>query len=264
MPHVVIVHVPGAEPERRELPGPISAGGSRADGLLLPGAPAGALRLLPLEAGAVVEAGAAGVRVGGHAVRPGARRLLRPGERVELRGFAVVLERAPAPEATRAAASALLHQAARGAAPGDGPRLVVLTGPSAGERHALGAEATVGRGRAAVIRIRDPLASRVHARLRAGPGGATLEDLGSRNGVRVNGVPVERLPCPVAPGDEIAVGETLLAFEDPWPDPPAASEAAPPRSPRPPGGPRRPRIPSRLAAALLLALCAAALALAGS
>jgi hypothetical protein len=257
MPHALTVLARGADPERREILGPLSAGGSRADGLLLPGAPARALRLLPLPAGVVVEAGAPGVRVGGHPVAPGARRLLRPGERAELRGLAVILERAPPPEATRVAASALLRDAARGASPGAGPGLVVLTGPQAGERHPLGAEATIGRGRAAVVRVRDPLASRLHARLRARPGGATLEDLGSKNGVRVNGVAVDRRPCLLAPGDEIAIGETLLALEDPWPDPPASSE------PRP-APPRRAGIPPRLAAAVLLALSAAALALAGS
>jgi hypothetical protein len=253
--HALVVHVPGAAPARRQVAAPVTAGGSRADGLLVPGAPAAAVRLVPAAAGVVVEAGAAGVRVAGHAVHPGARRLLRGGERAELPGATLSLEPAAPAEGTRAAASPVL----RGEVAGGGPSVVVLTGPRAGERHALGDGLTAGRGRAASLRVPDPLASRVHLRLRAGPGGPTVEDLGSKNGARVNGVELERRrPCPVRPGDEIRLGDTLLCLESPWPGP-----AAPPDAAHRPGGARR-RVPSAFAAALLLALSAAALALAGS
>jgi hypothetical protein len=259
--HEITVHLPGAAPERRALTGATAAGGSRADGVFLPGVAPGAVRLVPAAAGLVVEANAAGLRVAGHAVLPGARRLLRPGERAELQGAAISLEgAASAGGATRVAAAALLRDAAAGNAPIAGPRLVVLTGPAAGERHPLGAEETIGRGRAATIRIADPQASRLHARLRVGHGRAILEDLRSKNGLRLNGVQLDRGPRSVEPGDEIAVGETVLTLEDSWPAAPRRSPAAEPS----PGPACRPRLPAHLAAAALLALSAAALALAGS
>jgi len=257
MERVLTVHLPGAEPVRRELAAALTAGGSRADGLLLPGAPPGALRLLPVKTGVVVEPGVAGVRVAGRAVPAGARRLLRPGERIELASVALALAAPPLPEATRVAASPVL----RGEIAGDGPAVLVLTGPRAGERHAIGAGLTAGRGRGASLRVPDPLASRVHLRLRSAPSGATLEDLGSKNGVRVNGVRVDRRPCPVRPGDEIALGDTLLLLEDPWAG--GATEAGSAADARSGDRARRP-LPRALAAALLLALAAAALAAAGS
>lgn len=248
---------------------PALAGGSRADELHLPGVASSALRLSPVAAGLVVEALAAGVRAAGHALTPGARRLLRGGERVEVQGASLLVEPAPAGGgATRVAAAALLREAAAGDEV-SGPHLVVLSGPAAGARHVLGPEQTVGRGRGATIRIADPEASRVHARVRVGARGATIEDLRSKNGVRVNGIPVERRPVPLAAGAEITIGETVLALVD------RRADAAPRRAPRRGGSgapvhgrpgtsaPRRP-LPAQALAALLLALSAAALALAGS
>jgi FHA domain-containing protein len=262
--HELTVHAAGAPPEKRAISVATTAGGSRADGLVVPDAPPAAALLLPVAAGVVVEAGAPGIRVAGHAVAPGQRRLLRPGERAEVGGAALALERpAPPDGATRAAAAALLRDAAAGAMAIAGPRLVVLNGPAAGERHPLSAEQTLGRGRAATIRIADPHASRVHARVRVGSGGATIEDLRSKNGVRVNGVRVERRPSPLRPGDEVAVGDTLLALEDPAPPPPGPG----PGGPDPPPGRRsgrRGRPVGHAAAAALLALSAVALAIAAS
>jgi hypothetical protein len=195
-------------------------------------------------------------------VAPGERRLLRPGEEAELQGVTLALAGAPPPveDGTRCAAAALL----RGAAAGEiaaGAALVVLSGPAAGARHPLGAEATLGRGRAATIRLFDPRASRLHARLRSVAGGVTLEDLGSKNGVRLDGVRIEaRRPYPLTPSQELSVGDTLLALE-----PPARVPAADPRPVRG-ASPARSvsAIALRLATAALLALSAAALALAGS
>jgi hypothetical protein len=258
----ITVSRPDAEPERRAVDAALSAGGSRADGLLLPGLAPGALRLVPGPAGLVVEASAPGVRVAGHPVAPGARRLLRPGERAEVLGVALALHRAEplADTGTRCAAAALLRDVAAGATPA-GPRLVVLTGVAAGAVHALGPEQTVGRGRDAAIRIPDARASRVHARLRVEPRGAWVEDLGSKNGVRVNGAGIEpRRPATVAAGDEIVLGDTTLVFEDGW----SGAEGG---SGGPAAAPRRGRLSRaalRLAAAALLAVAAAALALAGS
>jgi hypothetical protein len=257
----LLVFLPGGEPPaRRDLSKPLAAGGSRADDVFLPSCPAGALRLVPCPAGAVVEAVASGVRVGGHAVHAGARRLLRPGERAELHGAALALDRRPAAsEPTRIAAAALLRNAAAGSPPSLGLHLLVLTGPAAGTRHGLGPEQTIGRGRAATIVLPDPSASRVHARLLLGPDGARIEDLRSKNGVRVNGVRVERRSFPFRSGDELVVGETVLALTEAEEDA-EGMESSPP-SPGPSG---RRRLSARLVAAALLSLSAAALALAAT
>jgi hypothetical protein len=244
----VLLQLAGAAPIRRDLAGPLVAGGSHADDLLLPGCPAATLRLVPCAAGAVVEVAAPGVRVAGHPVHAGARRLLRPGEAVTLHGVVLELLAAPLPEETRAAAAALLRDAAAGAAGPSGLHLVVLTGPAAGARHALGPAQTLGRGRAASIVLPDPTASRVHARLTVDPDGARLEDLRSKNGVRVNGVRIDGA-FPLRAGDELTVGETTLALADGAAAPGSATAIR-----------RRPR--SSLVVAALLALSAAALALA--
>jgi hypothetical protein len=256
--HVLSIERPGRPAERLELATPLQAGGSRADDLQLATWPPSALRLVPADTGVVVEANAFGVRVAGRPVPPGGRRLLRPGERAELHGVAIGVEAAPVPDATRAAAAALLRGAARGDALALGPHLLVLTGPAAGARHPLCAEQTVGRGRAASIVLPDPHASRVHARLRLGDEGAWVEDLGSKNGVRVNGVRIERRPCELRPGDELLVGETALALQD------AGGTLAPAAPPASPCDPPRRRVPARLVAAALLAASAAALALAAT
>jgi hypothetical protein len=203
----------------------------------------------------VAEANAPGLRVAGRPVPPGTQRLVRPGERAELQGNAIAVELAPQAEGTRAAARALLRDAAAGGTPVAGPRLVVLTGPAAGSRHPLGAEQTLGRGRGAAIRIPDPQASRVHARVRLEAAGATIEDLGSKNGVRVNGVRIDGGPCPLGPADELGIGETALAVEEVE----LAADAVA-AGPRP--APRIRRPSAHLLAAALLALSAAALALA--
>jgi hypothetical protein len=257
--HVLTILRTGVEPEQRELSAPASAGGSLADLVSVPGAPAAALRLEPCVAGVVVEARAAGIRAASRPLHPGARRLLRPGEEVELGGARIRVAPRVAPDATRAAAAALMRAAvASPSAPIAGPRLVVLTGGDAGAWHLLAAVQVLGRGRSSAIRIPDPRASRRHARLSLGAGGASLEDLGSKNGLRVNGVAVERRPCPLQDGDEITVGDTTLALVlghacAPAGPPSAAAsrEARPARLPGP-----------RIAAAALLGLCAAALALA--
>jgi hypothetical protein len=196
------------------LEGPTTLGGSRADGISLPGLPPAALRLEPCAAGVVLQPSATGLRVGGRAVSPGTRRLLRPAEPARFRGVGLELSARPPPEGTRASASALLRGAAEVAARPAGPHLLVLTGPEAGARLALGSELVLGRGRSAPLRIGDPAASRCHARLRIGPAGASVEDLGAKNRLQVNGVPAERRPVPLSPGDRLTVGGTELAFED--------------------------------------------------
>jgi hypothetical protein len=261
MHHRIAVAVPGQPDAEVPLDRPATAGGSHADAIHLAGLPPGALGLEPVEAGVVATARIGGARAAGHPLPPGARRLLRPGERVELQGASFGPLAGPPPEGTRLLAAALLAQAAAGEVPIAGLHLVVLTGPSAGARLPLGPEEILGRGRAATLRIADPRASRRHVRLRVA-GGVTVEDLGSKNGLRVNGVAAERGPRPLQAGDELAIGDTLLALADPDVErgaPPSAPRDPNPTSPSPPLA--RGRGPAQVAVALLG--LAAAIALAG-
>jgi len=154
------------------------------------------------------------------------------------------------PEGTRTLAAGALRAAARGLPGPPAPRLEVLDGPLAGRWLPLGEEETVGRGAGASLALPDPEASRRHLRLRLLAGVVTAEDLGSKNGSRVNRWRLRRARR-LHPGDELTVGTTRLRLENPQ---------------RPPGprAPRRPRLPSPPAPALWgtgLALLAAAAAL---
>lgn len=59
--------------------------------------------------------------------------------------------------------------------------------------------------------LEDPNVSRRHMELRRDSAGWVAVDLGSTNGVKVNGRRVEE--APLEPGDEIAVGVSRFTFE---------------------------------------------------
>ncbi|MEA2405507.1 MAG: hypothetical protein QOE08_2154 [Thermoleophilaceae bacterium] len=81
-----------------------------------------------------------------------------------------------------------------------------------GKRNVLGGSRVVlGRSRECDIVIDDPNISRRHAELRREGGGWVVADLGSTNGVKVNGRRVNEHP--LSPGDEITLGLEHLTFE---------------------------------------------------
>jgi hypothetical protein len=90
------------------------------------------------------------------------------------------------------------------------PVLVCLTG-DAPRRFALTKTAvTVGRGPQCDLQILTHFVSREHARLTFDGGATFIEDLGSRNGVFVNSVRVDRRD--LQQGDLITIGETQFRF----------------------------------------------------
>jgi DNA-binding winged helix-turn-helix (wHTH) protein len=71
----------------------------------------------------------------------------------------------------------------------------------------------IGRASDAAIRINNHMVSRHHARIVVDHEGATLEDLGSKNGTQLWGEPVTG-PTRLRDGDEIAVGPSILVFHE--------------------------------------------------
>ena len=82
-----------------------------------------------------------------------------------------------------------------------------------GTRHPLDGDlVTIGRQASCTIVIADNNISRVHARFRGGDHGWTIEDLGSTNGTKVNGVLISE-PTLLSHGHVIALGSLQMHFE---------------------------------------------------
>ena len=72
---------------------------------------------------------------------------------------------------------------------------------------------TIGRSARSDLCIPDAFASRLHAEVRQEGDSFWLQDLGSANGTRYNGMPVKN-PVPISVGGEIQIGETIMVFDD--------------------------------------------------
>jgi hypothetical protein len=124
---------------------------------------------------------------------------------VEKRGPADLAH--PANDAAAPHRSVALDGAAEHA---ESPTLICLTG-DAPKRFALTKETvTVGRGPQCDLQIVTHFVSREHARLTVSGDATTIEDLGSRNGVFVNSVRVDRRQ--LQQGDLVTIGETQFRF----------------------------------------------------
>lgn len=72
---------------------------------------------------------------------------------------------------------------------------------------------SIGREDDNLIRLNDERISRFHAKIQEDEGRIILTDLGSTNGTRVNGHPVQLRV--LQPGDQISVGRCILVFGSP-------------------------------------------------
>ena len=94
-------------------------------------------------------------------------------------------------------------------APLDGRQALLV---SEGRRQVLsGDRAVIGRSRECDVVVSDPNVSRRHAELRRDENGWHAVDLGSTNGVKVNGRRVDQVP--LRDGDRVTIGVTDLTFE---------------------------------------------------
>jgi S-DNA-T family DNA segregation ATPase FtsK/SpoIIIE len=132
----------------------------------------------------------------------------------------------------------------------------VVGGPDSGRRYPLRpGDHVVGRAGSATIRVLDPSVSRHHAVLTVTPEGLRISDLGSANGIDVEGVRVAAAGSPVRAGQRIHLGRSTFVVREPGARP-AVTEVTgdgrllvhrPPRrvGPAPPVVVRRPRKPQR-------------------
>lgn len=95
------------------------------------------------------------------------------------------------------------------------PALVETRGSHRGRTHAVPfGEHILGRGRGAQVSLDDRDVSRRHARLVVTTDGITLFDLGSKNGVTIDGRRVEDSVA-LRHGDELTVGDVTLRVRHP-------------------------------------------------
>lgn len=173
---------------------------------------------------AVVDEGSTnGTRVNGALLPAGRRKAVRDGDVVCLAEFALTVCRtlspADPPERTASIARRMLLDALRDAggeaAP---PHLLLVNTRAAGRAWALreGEVLVIGRGEGCDVVLEDRDCSRRHAEVSRDVEGAVLRDLGSRNGVVVQGrASTERR---LRHGDELTFGRTVLRFVDPTED----------------------------------------------
>ncbi len=90
--------------------------------------------------------------------------------------------------------------------------LVCIHGGPLGRAYKLGdrKEVVIGRGPGCPICIEDSTISREHAMIRGEPGGRVVDDLGSTNGIIVNGTRIER--APLRSGDTLRMGAVVLKY----------------------------------------------------
>jgi hypothetical protein len=216
-----------AGPTTSELelqPGSWTVGGGLEDGVRLPGLSAGLIALEITETNAWVRS-AREVVVGRAPLRADTRRLLLPGEAVELGGGLRL--RRPAQTAPIATLALLQSWVREGGArsPSAAAELVCVAGQDAPAAFPLvGGPLELGRHPDCAITLQDRAISRRHARLVQRGNTHRLEDLGGPNPTRRNGRRL-RAPSLLEEGDVIEIGRTLLRYVAAEQDSPAAREA---------------------------------------
>lgn len=162
-----------------------------------------------------------GTRINGSKLPAGEKRLLRNGDVLALGPYDVTFDRiadavARDDEKTSFVSKRIVKDALRGLATGGTPFLRVMNGPMEGKRFEIGDahELVIGREDGVEVLLEDDdLVSRRHAKIRRDWSGTTVEDLGSRNGIRVNRK--KATTQQLKDRDEIEVGSTRFLFLDP-------------------------------------------------
>lgn len=118
-----------------------------------------------------------------------------------------------APEADEGGRTMIQRSGGRGTAAAAAPRTASALLLVAGRQVVLPAQgAVIGRSRECDIVLDDSGISRRHAQIRPAAGGWSVQDLGSTNGLRVNGQRVQGTTR-LQGGDRVEMGSTEIVFE---------------------------------------------------
>jgi pSer/pThr/pTyr-binding forkhead associated (FHA) protein len=165
-----------------------------------------------------------GTWLGGRRLLSNVSEVIAVGETIGIAGIDVVFEgelpcagQNPLPESTATLSRRLVHDIFETCPPAECARLVVLEGPAQGRElvlAALGRAFLIGRGNHCDLALQDDDVSREHAALERSADGIVARDLGSKNGVEVQG---QRIAGPrhLCDGEIVRVGETYLRVIDP-------------------------------------------------
>jgi pSer/pThr/pTyr-binding forkhead associated (FHA) protein len=163
-----------------------------------------------------------GTQVNGKPLPKGEKHRLRNGDIIAIAQFDVTFTHvADLPklnqgsEKTSFVARSLVKDAVRGSAGGEQPYFRIMNGPREGERIEIAdaQEYIIGRDETADIIFKDDLVSRRHVKIRRDWSGIHVEDLGSRNGIKINKKKVNRKT--LKDSDELEVGNIRLLYVDP-------------------------------------------------
>lgn len=162
-----------------------------------------------------------GTQVNGKPLPKGEKHRLRNGDIIAIAQFDVTFTHVadlPADvrsEKTSFVARSLVKDAVRGIKSGEGPYFRIMNGPRESERIEINdaQEIIIGRDETADVVFKDDLVSRRHVKFRRDWAGTHVEDLGSRNGIKVNKKKVNRKT--LKDGDEVEVGNIRLLYVDP-------------------------------------------------
>lgn len=89
----------------------------------------------------------------------------------------------------------------------------IISGMEQGRIIQLTPPVSIGREEDNQLRINDDRVSRCHAKVQEDSGQMILMDIGSTNGTRVNGLPIQMRVLQI--GDQIAVGRTVMVYGSP-------------------------------------------------
>lgn len=162
-----------------------------------------------------------GTRVNGDKLVPGRKKKLHDGDQIDIGVYSIVFEGArPSVETITAERTAelarrLFRASQRGAQVG-GARLVFLGGAQVGKSISVPeapSKLILGRAETCQVVLNDPDVSREHAEVFRDLDGVTIRNLGSKNGVVVQGHIVQQRR--LRDGDELVLGKSRLLFEEP-------------------------------------------------
>jgi len=164
-----------------------------------------------------------GTRVGEVTLVSARPRQLSPGDVIEIGSFLLGFELGPLrqgvtpPERTASLARRMLRDVVGTAHPAASPpTLTVVAGPDLGLSMRLSetqVSLVIGRADDAGLVLQDPDASREHLEITRDADGTLARDLGSKNGLVVNGKAARERR--LKHGDILSVGRNLIMYEDP-------------------------------------------------